>query len=281
MSARNFSELLRAKWNEGKFLCVGLDPVAERLPEQWKGRADVTTAAGEFLRAIVDATADVVCCYKPNSAFYEALGADGMRELSGLTEYIRAHAPTAGIILDAKRGDIQDTNVAHAKAMFDVFGADAVTVQPYLGGAALVPYLERKDKGTLVLCRTSNKGAGEFQDLVVEGLPLYQIVAKRAQEQWNTNGNCGLVMGATYPKELAAVRALGVDLPFLIPGVGAQGGGLAETVAAGKDSHGQGIIINASRSIIFASSGPDFADAARKEAQRMDEEIRRALRSVT
>jgi len=231
----------------------------------------------ENLRAVVDATADIVCCYKPNSAFYEALGAEGMRELSALTEYIRAHAPRAAIILDAKRGDIQNTNVAYAKSAFDVFGVDAVTVQPYLGGAALEPYLERKEKGVLVLCRTSNKGAGEFQDLLVDGLPLYQIIAKRAQEQWNGNGNCGLVMGATYPKELAAVRALGVDLPFLIPGVGAQGGALAETVAAGKDSHGQGMIINASRSIIFASSGADFADAARKEAKRMDEEIRAAL----
>jgi len=154
---------------------------------------------------------------------------------------------------------------------------DAVTVQPYLGSASLEPYLKRKEKGTLVLCKTSNPGAGELQDVMVDGLPLYQFVAKRAQEQWNGNGNCGLVMGATYPKELSSVRALGVDLPFLIPGVGAQGGTVAETVAAAKDRRGQGMIINASRAILYASSGKDFAEAAAREAKKMHDEITKYL----
>ena len=276
MNNRNFTELIQAKWNEGKFLCVGLDPLVERLPEHLRG-GDVGKSVETFLCAIIDATADLACCYKPNSAFYDRLGVDGMAVLLRVMEYAKTRAPGAALILDAKRGDIQDTNVTHAAVAFDLLGVDAVTVQPYLGSASLEPYLKRKEKGTLVLCKTSNPGAGELQDVMVDGLPLYQFVAKRAQEQWNGNGNCGLVMGATYPKELSSVRALGVDLPFLIPGVGAQGGTVAETVAAAKDRRGQGMIINASRAILYASSGKDFAEAAAREAKKMHDGIKAAL----
>lgn len=274
---RNFFEMIRAKWDEGKFLCVGLDSEESRLPEVVQKRAKTpATAVAIFNEFIVEATKDLVCAYKLNSAFYETLGKYGFFVLQETVEMIHREAPDLPVILDAKRGDVNVTNVCYAEALLDDLGADAVTVHGYLGGQALQPFLVRKDKGIFVLCRTSNKGAGEFQDLIVGGIPLYQRVAKNVAERWNTNGNCGLVMGATYPKELAEVRAMGIELPFLIPGIGAQGGELGETVAAAKDSRGQGMIINASRSIIFASSGPDFADAAHKEAERMHEAIRAA-----
>lgn len=279
MATRNFFALLQAKWNEGKFLCVGLDSDANKLPESVRSaHATLAEAVIAFNKQIVEATKDLVCAYKPNSAFYEALGAEGVAALEQTVAMIQRIAPDVAVILDAKRGDIDSSNAAYAAATFDKLGADAVTVHGYLGSQALQPFLDYKDKGIFVLCRTSNKGAGEFQDLVVDGMPLYQVIAKRVQEQWNKNGNCGLVVGATYPKELTEIRAMGIDLPLLIPGIGAQGGGIVETVLAGKDSRGQGMIINASRSILFASSGNDFAHAARAEAQRMHEAIQAALR---
>lgn len=280
MSERNFMEFTRACWNEGKFLCVGLDPLIAYFPEHLRN-GDTSESVRIFLKAIIDATADLVCAYKPNTAFYERLGPQGFAVLMDVIAYAKTRAQGVAIILDAKRGDIQDTNMTHAAIAFDMLGADAVTVQPYLGGAALLPYRERKDKGVLVLCRTSNPGAEEFQDLSVDvdGVPLYRLVAKRVEEQWNANGNCGLVMGATYPRALAEIRAMGVALPLLIPGIGAQGGTVAETVAVAKDSHGQGMILNVSRAILYASGGKDFAGAARREAEKLHVAIQHALRN--
>jgi orotidine-5'-phosphate decarboxylase len=222
-----------------------------------------------FNREIVEATADIVCAYKINVAFYEAHGTEGIRALRRTIAIIRTVAPNVPIILDAKRADIGNTNAGYVSAAFSFFLADAITVHPYLGAEALQPFLEQKDKGIIVLCRTSNPGAGEFQDLRVNGEPLYQVVARRVANEWNRNGNCALVVGATYPEELYQVRRLAGDIPILIPGIGAQGGDVEKTVTAGKDNRGQGMIINSSRGIIFASKGADFAEAARRETAKL------------
>ena len=252
----------------------------------------------DFNTRIIDATADLACAFKPNSAFYEKLGSEGVAALEETIRYIKHSYPRVPVILDFKRGDIGNTNNGYVEEALDRFGADAVTVHPYLGREALAPFLDRTDKGILVLARTSNPGAGEFQDLPVdlnrlsdfykkrfgdlEGLremtgddvfPLYQIIAYAAAVNWNSNGNVGLVAGATSPVELAEIRRIAGETPILIPGIGAQGGDVESTVIAGRDSNKQGMIINASRSIIFASSGPDFAGAARAETQRLTNEI--------
>ena len=293
MAERNFRELVGAKWTEGKFVSVGLDTRWKSIPE-WFRRStgdDPVWTTVRYNERIVEATSDIVCCYKPNSAFYEAQGINGVTALRQTFEVIRRLAPDAPVIYDAKRGDIGDTLEAYAEAAFEYFGADALTVHPYLGAEALKPVLDRKDKGIFVLCRTSNKGAEEFQDLPVaidneEGrflaealeiepkmygyvAKLYQHVAYRVAKHWNKNGNCALVVGATYPDELREVRGLVDDIPILIPGIGAQGGDVEKTVSAGKDSRGQGMIINSSRGIIFASKGEDFAEAARRETEKL------------
>ncbi|OGG53160.1 orotidine 5'-phosphate decarboxylase [Candidatus Kaiserbacteria bacterium RIFCSPLOWO2_12_FULL_53_8] len=272
----NFNGLLKAQWKQGRFLCVGLDSDFEKIPESAR-KQGIRETIVSFNRAIIDATHDLVCTYKPNPAFYEAHGDEGWKALRETIEYIHSAAPDVPVILDAKRGDIGNTNVAYAESAFDHLHADAITVQPYPGREALQPFLDRKDKGVIVWCRTSNGGAGEFQDLAVDGVPLYQFIARRVAEDWNKNKNCALVVGATYPKELAAVRAIVGDLPILIPGIGAQNGDIEKTVQAGKDSKGQGMIIAASRSIIFASSSADFAEASRAKAVEFHDAIKKSL----
>jgi orotidine-5'-phosphate decarboxylase len=252
-------------------LCVGLDPEPSRLPDNLSGKPD---AVFEFCRAIVDATADLVCCFKPQIAHFAARRAEGA--LERLIAHIHDAHPGVPVILDAKRGDIGSTAQHYATEAFDRYVADAVTANPYLGRDAVQPFLDRVDKGVILLCRTSNPGARDLQDLDVGGRPLYQHVAQLVAREWNAHGNCALVVGATYPAELAAVRALVGDMTILVPGVGAQGGDVAAVIRNGKNSQGSGLIISSSRAILHASSGADFADAARREAQKLRDEINRS-----
>ena len=275
--SRNFRELLEARWGEGKFLCVGLDSDLEKIPEAVR-KEDTRTTIVAFNRAIVDATYDLTCAFKLNPAYYEAHGDEGWSALRETIAYILDSVPKVPVILDAKRGDIANTNKSYAIAAFEHLRADAVTVSPFLGGEPLLPFFAHKDKGVIVLCHTSNPGAKEIQDLAVDGGgPLYKFIARSAAEQWNTNGNCCLMVGATYPEELAEVRAIADDLPILVAGIGAQDGHLAKTVRGGLDSRGRGLIMNASRSIIFASRGDDFAEAARRKAEELHGAIGHAL----
>ena len=267
--------LLAAHFASGRHLAVGLDTDPARIPDSVAPDADPAARVIEFNRRIVEATAGIAAAYKPNAAFYEALGEDGFRTLAGTVEAIRAAAPEAAVILDAKRADIGSTNAGYVAAAFERLQADAITVHPYLGGEALAPFLERADKLVFVLARTSNPGAGELQDLVADGLPLYRHVARAVARDWNGAGNCGLVVGATYPEEMRAVREdVPPQMPILIPGVGAQGGDVAEVVAANRNAGSDAFLIAASRSIIYASPDEDFADAARAAAQALDTEIR-------
>jgi orotidine-5'-phosphate decarboxylase len=252
-------------------LCVGLDPVWEQLPGPVRQEADPVLA---FNRAIVEATAPWASVFKPNSAFYEALGPAGLETLRQTIAFIHQHTE-ALVIIDAKRADVGHTSAAYSRALFDLLEADAVTLNPYLGRDALAPFLDRPDRGCFILCRTSNPGAGEFQDLCVDGRPLYLLVAERAH-QWNEHGNCGLVVGATFPEELAQVRAICPEMPILIPGVGAQQGDLARALQAGMDRQGRRVLINASRAILYASGGPDFAAAAAQAAQELCTAINQA-----
>jgi orotidine-5'-phosphate decarboxylase len=276
MQDRNFAKLLKSRWDAGNFLCVGLDPDFNKIPEIIRASSARETIVA-FNKAIIDATKDMVCTFKPNPAFYEAEGLEGWQALKETIEYILSSAPDVPILLDAKRGDIGNTNEGYARMAFDFFEVDAITLQPYQGGDALAPFFERKNKGHFILVRTSNPGAKEFQDLKIDGKPLYDVVARTVADSWNTNNNCGVVVGATYPKELQEVRALIGDMPILMPGAGAQGGDLEASVKAGKNSAGQGIIINASRAVLYASSGKDFADAARTRAREYHSAIQKAL----
>lgn len=276
--AKSFLDTISALWAEQKFLCVGLDSDLNQLPAK--------TNQLDFNKQIIDSTFDLVCAYKLNSAFYEAQGQSGLAALEQTVKYLKQKYPQITVILDAKRGDIGNTNEAYAKAIFDYLGVDATTVNPYLGKEALQPFLKRKDKGILVLVKTSNPGASEFQDLKVydpersrrvDGKPLYEVVAEHAVE-WNENGNLGVVVGATYTEELSKVRKIVGNMPILIPGVGVQGGILEKTVKVAKNSQGAGMIINSSRGIIFASSGTDFAQKARYEALKLHKEIQKFLK---
>ena len=264
-------------WKQDNFVCVGLDSAYEQLPANVKSRTSVGEALFVFNRDIIDATHDLVCAYKPNAAFYEAQGIEGFQALIRTVQFIKETYPHIPVILDAKRADIGTTNLGYVKAAFDVAGVDAITVHPYPGKEALAPFLAHKEKGIIVLAKTSNPGAGEFQDLPVGDLqePLYQVVARHVAQNWNANGNCALVVGATYPADLRKVRAIIGDMPILIPGIGVQGGEIAATVSAGKDSRGWGIIINSSRDIIFASKEGDFAQAARRATKELRTEINR------
>lgn len=259
----SFYAKLEAAWrHSGSQLCVGLDPDPERLP---RCLSDSPRPYFDFCRAIVDATADLACAYKPQFAHFAAAGrTDELRELMS---HIRAAAPQAIRILDYKRGDIGSTAHYYAIEGFEHYFADAVTVNPYLGGDALEPFTSFRDHGVIVLCRTSNPGSAELQGLRVEGgRELYLHVAEKAATEWNGNGNLALVVGATYPEELAKVRSLVGDMPILVPGIGAQGGDLRATLKAGRTSDGAGLLINSSRGILYASDGGDFADAARAAA---------------
>jgi len=250
---------------------VGLDPEPSRLPDILRGHPD---AVFEFCRAIVDATADLVCCFKPQIAHFAAQRAEDA--LERLIAHIHTAHPGVPVILDAKRGDIGSTALHYATEAFDRYRADAVTANPYLGRDAVQPFLDRADRGVILLCRTSNPGARDLQDLDVGGRPLYQHVAQLVARDWNANGNCAVVVGATYPQELAAVRALIGEMPILVPGVGAQGGDVAAVVRNGKNADGTGLIISSSRAILYASGGADFAESARREAQRLGDEINRS-----
>ena len=253
-------------------LCIGLDYDPQLAPDSVRaGASDEAAAALAFNRAIIDSTADLVCAYKPNLAFYEALGPRGMAALS---ETIR-HVPDGVLVIgDAKRGDIGNTMQRYAQALFDVYAFDAATVSPFLGRDALEPFLARPDRGAFVLCRTSNPGAAEIQDLPVSGAPLYEVVARRI-ESWDTHRNTGLVVGATQPRELARIRDLCPETPILVPGVGAQGGDAA-TAAAAATKGGASALINVARQVLYASPGPDFATAARDAALRLRDLCNRA-----
>lgn len=273
MPRRHFRELIENKWSERKFVSVGLDS------------ADV-----KLMMDIVKSTHDLVAAYKINTEFYSGLAIDGQAILRTLILFINAIAPTVPVILDRKAGDIGSTNLQTANTAFRFFEADAITVNPYLGEEALLPFLNYTDKGIFVLCRTSNPASDEFQNLDVIAraeeearwglgpgdnleswpLKLYEYVAFRVSRDWNKNGNCGLVVGATYPKELRQVRQIAGDIPILIPGIGAQGGDIAETVKAGKDGRGKGMIINSSRGIILAEN-------PRQETFKLREEIKKYL----
>jgi orotidine-5'-phosphate decarboxylase len=269
MSA-TFSAKLAAAWKAADSLvCVGLDPEPKKFPDRFR---DAPGSIFEFNKAIVDATADLVCAFKPQFAHYAAHGAEA--QLEHTIEYIKHKAPNAIVILDSKRGDIGSTAEQYAQEAFDRYGADAVTVNPYLGRDSVEPFLKHADKGVIILCRTSNPGAKDLQDLNVgPGKKLFHHVAETVAREWNANGNCMLVVGATYPEELADIRKRTGDLPFLVPGVGAQGGDVAKVMAAGKTSAGTGLVISSSRAILYASSGDDFADAARKAAQELRDSI--------
>lgn len=265
----NFMQSLRAAWQRNDSLvCVGLDPEPARFPARFAGDADAVFA---FCRDIVDATADLACCFKPQVAHFAALGAE--HALERLIAHIHAHQPGVPVILDAKRGDIGSTAEHYAREAFDRYGADAVTVNPYLGRDSVQPFLDRADKGVVVLCRTSNPGARDLQDLEVNGRPLYQHVAGVVANEWNGHGNCLLVTGATWPGELAAVRRLVGDMPLLVPGVGAQGGDVAAVVRNGRTPDGVGLLVSSSRAILYAGSGDDFADAARLAASDLRDAI--------
>jgi orotidine-5'-phosphate decarboxylase len=253
-------KLLSASRKNESWLCIGLDPDPELMSE-----SDVL----QFNKAIIEATSDLVCAYKPNLAFYEALGAEGPAILEKTVRHVPDYVPVIG---DAKRGDIGNTARAYARALFSVLGFDAVTVNPYLGHDSVEPFTSYRDKGVFILCRTSNNGATDFQDLITGGLPLYEAVARKAGE-WNTHGNVGLVVGATYPEQLKRVRSICPDMPLLIPGIGAQGGDLASAVSYGVDAQGEKAIINVSRQILYASRGKDFARAARNIAEKIRHQI--------
>lgn len=238
-------------------LCVGLDSDFEKIPELFKKSEQPLF---EFNTSIIDKTSPIVCAYKPNSAFYEARGADGIAELKKTCDYIRENHPDIPIILDAKRADIGNTNNGYAQFAFEYLGADAITIQPYPGSAALQPFLDISDKGIIVWCKASNPGSGEFQDIkVAGGLTLSEYIAQQVVKKWNTKNNCLLVVGATYPEELVSIRKIAGDMTFLVPGIGVQGGDVEKTVKAGLNSKKAGMIINSSRGIIFA---PDpYAEA--------------------
>lgn len=251
-------------------VCVGLDSDLKKLPAHF---ADSKTPQFDFNRAIIDATHEFAAAYKPNVAFYEARGDQGLRELKLTMEYLRSEYPDIPTICDAKRADIGNTNSGYVEELFNWFGFDAFTIHPYLGRESVQPFLDQVDKGCIVLCRTSNSGSGEFQDLESNGKPIWQHVAENVSKEWNANDNCLLVVGATYPEEMKKIREVTGDMTFLVPGIGAQGGDVAAVMQAGLNSHKKGLIINSSRGIIFASSGEDFAQAAAREAQKLRDEI--------
>ncbi len=254
-------------------LCVGLDPEMAKLPAALRS-LPVEEALTTFLHGIVAATADLVCCYKPNLAFFLAHGAAGWNVLLGLRAAIPAPIP---LLLDAKFGDIGLTAEMYARTAFAVVGADAVTVSPYVGGDALAPFFASDDRAAFVLCKTSNPGSGDLQDVALaSGESVSLRIAARIREWGGARGNVGAVVGATYPAAMAAIRAAIPDAPILVPGIGAQGGDLAGAVRAGRDQRGAGIIISASRSVLYASAGADFADAARAEARRLRDAINTA-----
>jgi orotidine-5'-phosphate decarboxylase len=269
----SFADRLRRRWDSsGSLLCVGLDPDRTRLPRPLRRHPQPLLA---LCREVADATADLVCAFKPQFAHFAAAGAED--ELAALVAHLHDAHPDVPVILDAKRGDIGSTAQHYAVEVFDRYGADAVTVNPYLGGDALAPFLKRGDRGVFVLCRTSNPGGADLQALDVGGRPLFEHVARRVATDWNPHGQTGLVVGATVPAELARVRSVAGDLPILVPGVGAQGGDARAAVRSGVTADGTGLLISSARAIVHASARADFAAAARAAAMSTREEIRAAL----
>jgi orotidine-5'-phosphate decarboxylase len=264
-------KLLGASRNNKSLLCVGLDPDPKLMPSK--------LSVFEFNREIIDVTSDLVCAYKPNLAFYEALGLEGLKALEETVAHIPKEIPTIG---DAKRGDIASSSEAYARALFESFGFDAATVSPYLGHDSIAPFIAYANKGVFILCKTSNAGSADFQESLCSEVsnansrPLFELVALKAKE-WDARGNIGLVVGATYPQQLRRVRELCAELPLLIPGIGAQGGDLASVVRYGVDANGEKAIINCSRQILYASKGKDFAEAARREALKLRDQINEQL----
>lgn len=259
-----FINKLSAAWaRNDSLLCVGLDPDLARLPAHLQGQPDGIV---RFCKAIIDATADLVCAFKPQIAYFAALGAED--QLEEICRYLTTTYPHIPLVLDAKRGDIGATAHQYAREAYDRYGADAVTVSPYMGFDSVEPYMEWAGRGVIVLCRTSNAGGSDLQFLDVGGRPLYQHVARLVAGEWNRNGQCALVVGATFPDEIAQVRRLVGDMPLLIPGIGAQGGDIEATVRAGRTADGTGMMINSSRAILYAAAqeGEDFAQAARRVA---------------
>ena len=265
----NFIKAIESSWEKNNSLvCVGLDPDIDKIPVHIR---EIDEPVYEFNKAIIDATGDLVCAFKPQIACYASARAE--QQLERTIEYIHKNYPGIPVILDAKRGDIGSTAKMYAKEAFERYMADAVTVNPYMGGDTLDPFLEYKDKGVIILCRTSNPGAGDIQDLESGGEKIYRIIAAKASKQWNYNGNAALVVGATYPDELLDVRATVGDMPLLVPGIGAQGGDVKKAVKNGRNSRGTGMIINSSREIIYAGSDKNFAEASRIAAIELKDEI--------
>ena len=260
------NKLAQAVKTNDSLVCVGLDPDPAKLPAAVQ---DKDNPVLYFNKAIIDATADLVCIYKPNWAFYGALGASAWSTIKGTVDHVPEQIP---VLVDAKVGDIGSTAERYAQMFFDKMGADALTVTPYMGTDAVEPFTAYTDKGVILICLTSNPGAEDFEKQALADGPLYEYVARQAQ-RWNHAGNCGLVVGATQPEHMAQMRALVPEMPFLIPGIGAQGGDLQTAVSKGQDAAGAGIMINSSRGIIYASNGPDFAQAARRAVLELRDSI--------
>lgn len=262
----NFQEKLdKCVKRNNSLLCVGLDSELEKIPERFR---KFNNPQFEFNKWVIDQTHDLVCAYKLNSAFYEANGSDGIKALKQSCDYIRLVYREIPIILDAKRGDIGNSNEGYANFAFNYLGVDALTLHPYLGKSSLQPFLKHHEKGFFILCKTSNQGSGELQNLIVEKVPFYQFLARKIAWEWNEFGNCMLVVGATYPGELNEVRKIVGDIALLVPGVGEQGGDVKRTVKTGLNSKKAGVIINSSRGIIFAED-------PKKEAKKLRDEINR------
>ena len=268
----SFMQALKARWNDsGSLVCVGLDPEPAKFPEAFAGGDD---AVFRFCRDIADATAEFACAFKPQIAHFAALRAEDA--LERLIAHLHARHPGIPVILDAKRGDIGSTAQQYAVEAFDRYAADAVTANPYLGRDSVQPFLDRADRGVVILCRTSNPGAGDLQDLSIDGRPLYRHVAEKIAREWNGHGNCALVVGATWPEQLREVRAIIGDMPILVPGVGAQGGDAEAVVRNAASADGTGLLVSSSRAILYASNGADFADAAARAARDLRDTINAA-----
>ena len=267
----SFIDALRIRWQSADTLvCVGLDPEPAKFPARFAADSDAVFA---FCRDIVDATAQYACAFKPQIAHFAALGAEDA--LARLIAHAHSAHPGIPVILDSKRGDIGSTAQHYASEAFDRYAADAVTANPYLGRDSVQPFLDRADRGVIVLCRTSNPGAGDLQDLTIDGRPLYQHVAQKVAQEWNGHGNCALVVGATWPQQLREVRAIVGEVPFLVPGVGAQGGDVEAVVNNAKTADGTGLMVSSSRAILYASDGTDYAEAAAQAAKALRDEINR------
>lgn len=269
-----FIEKLNNSWaKQASLLMVGLDPDPKRFPQELKNNSQ---AIKEFCIKIIDATAEFVCGFKPQIAYFAAHSAED--QLEDICAYIKDNYPHLPIVLDAKRGDIGSTASQYAREAFERYQADAVTVNPYMGRDSIEPYLEYQDKGVIILCRTSNVGGADLQDIrLANGTPLYLHIADQVARVWNTNGQCALVVGATYPEEIDQVRRRVGDMPLLIPGIGIQGGDIRATVHAGRTANGTGMMINSSRAILYASAEDNWQDAAAKTARATRSAIRAAL----